>query len=126
MHMLARIDAPAAAKQVELRGGFSGKSNQILYAALEHLLIEAADGVKLEMLRGSMVGQGLGVAVLLVENDSVRILFEMVRNVGDAAGLQARGSGQEAERLDNLGTIFRVEFQAYGKTYHREIVSRGS
>jgi len=36
-----------------------------------------------------VVGLGLGVAVLLVDDDGVRIFFEMVGNVGDATGFLA-------------------------------------
>jgi hypothetical protein len=47
---LERIEAQTEAKQVKLCDGFSDESNQILNAALEHLLVKAADGVKLEVL----------------------------------------------------------------------------
>ena len=75
---------------------------QVFDLAIFHQLVEAADGVLVEVGRVAvLVKRGL-VGVLLVDQDGGGVVFDEVRDVGDAAGLLAGGGGQRAEDLGDL------------------------
>ncbi len=61
-------------------------SRQVFDSALAHELVEATDGVLLEVRCGAVRIERLAVFVLLVNKDGIRVVFDPVGNEGDAAG----------------------------------------
>src|SRR5580658_4509812 len=61
---------------------------------------------------------GLGVGVLLVEHDGVRIVLDLVRDIADASGLPAGRLSQLAQRFGDIGAIFLSKLHADRKADH--------
>ena len=99
--------------------GVSGDGAEIFDGAVEHFLVEAADGELGEVGAGA-VGFDRGfVAVLLVAEDGVGVAIEEVGDVGDAAGLAAGEPGELAEDTLDVVVVVGGEAEADDEGDHK-------
>ena len=66
-----------------------GDGGEVFYGAVEHLLVQTADGELGEVRRSAVKLDGSFVKILLVDDNSVSVAIDEVWDVGDAAGLAA-------------------------------------
>ena len=71
-----------------------GDGGEVFELAVLHELVEAADGILVEVRRGAVVVQGGLVLILLVDEDGGGVALDEVGDIVDAAGLAAGGRGE--------------------------------
>lgn len=88
--------------------------------ALAHALVEAADGVLLEVRRSAMGFEGGIVDILLVDKDSAGVVGDEMGDVTDAAGLPAR-TFSEGDQIGSYGFVVGL-FKAHADGEGEHIV----
>jgi hypothetical protein len=87
-----------------------GESEQVFPGALLHLLKPHANRIFPVVFRLAMGCESVLVAVLLIEQKQIGIVFRVVWDEIDAAGLLPGICGQQAGCIYNFFAIFRAEF----------------
>src|ERR1700761_2353887 len=82
---------------------------QVFHLALAHELVKSADGKAFEVGGGAMEVARTPIPVLLVDDDSIGIVFSGVRYIGDATRLLPGCRGQLAENVSHLLAVFGRE-----------------
>src|SRR5208337_2133611 len=98
----------------------SSQRHQILAAALKHLLIKPAHRILREMRRLPMGVRCGRVLVLLINEHRVRIPFDTMWNVTNAAGFLPRSLGEQTQDFGDVFPVFRRKLHPDSKADHRE------
>ena len=98
----------------------SGDKGQGLDLAVQHLLIKTTDSELCEVRRRAVVLYGGFVAVLLVDDNRIGLPINKMRNIADAAWLEARFARNLAQNVLDIVVVFGQKTHANGKTNHRD------